>query len=159
MMTFQEAVTVINVSYAYPSKVVKEAVDTIKFFEDNVLELEDYETDQLYKALEHIKNKKLGESKMTNKQFVSVEELNEMGTKLNEIMKIVMLQNSFIDFVPASEKLNNNEIRLNYMRVHEALHNLYEINQDIATDLDDISSVIYRMKEELEIQEEEQPKK
>lgn len=63
-MTFQEAVTVIYApAGADDSKTMQKAVDTIKFFEDNILELEDYETDQLYKSIDYINNNKLGELK------------------------------------------------------------------------------------------------
>ena len=63
-MTFQEAVTVIYAERgAHDSKTMQKAIDTIKFFRDNVLELEDYETDQLYKSIDYINNNKLGELK------------------------------------------------------------------------------------------------
>lgn len=54
-MTFQEAREIIHAKPGtHDSKTMQKAIDTIKFFEDNILELEDYETDQLYKALEYI---------------------------------------------------------------------------------------------------------
>lgn len=59
-MTFQEALTVIYADKgAHTRETIGEAVGTLYFFRDNILELEDYETDQLYKALDHIKNNKL----------------------------------------------------------------------------------------------------
>lgn len=57
-MTFQEAVTVIYApAGTQDSYTVSKAVSTVKWYENNVLELEDYETDQLYKALKHINEK------------------------------------------------------------------------------------------------------
>lgn len=155
-MTFQEAIAVIYADQgAHDNEMMQKAIDTVKFFEDNVLELEDYETDQLYKAVDYINNNKLGEIEMTNEQTVNVEELKDMAAKLNEMMKVVLLQNSFIDFVPASKRLGADDLRLNYMRVYDALDNLYELNQDMASELDDIASELYRISEEVELQEEE----
>lgn len=55
-MTFQEARSII---YAAPgthdSRTEQRAIQAVKYFEDNVLELEDYETDQLFTALNYIK--------------------------------------------------------------------------------------------------------
>lgn len=54
-MTFKEAITIIYAAEdTYGKKSFTEAVRTVKWYENNVLELEDYETDQLYKALEYI---------------------------------------------------------------------------------------------------------
>lgn len=54
-MTFKEAITIIYAAAdTYGKESFTEAVRTVKWYENNVLELEDYETDQLYKALEYI---------------------------------------------------------------------------------------------------------
>jgi len=54
-MTFQEA---LNVIYAdagiYDTGMIHEAMGAISFFKDNVLELEDYETDQLLEVMAKI---------------------------------------------------------------------------------------------------------
>lgn len=63
-MTFQEAITVIYADQgAHDNEMMQKAIDTAKFFEDNILELEDYEADQLYKSIDYINNNKLGELK------------------------------------------------------------------------------------------------
>lgn len=54
-MTFKEAITIIYTAEdTYGKESFTEAVKTVKWYENNVLELEDHETDQLYKTLEYI---------------------------------------------------------------------------------------------------------
>lgn len=48
-MTFQEAV-----QHVYAGTHDQKVIDTLKWYEDNVLELEDYQTDELYKVLDKI---------------------------------------------------------------------------------------------------------
>jgi len=59
-MTFQEALETI---YAAPGThdrgTILEAVGAVDFFRENVLELEDYETDQLFKVLRYIEVNKI----------------------------------------------------------------------------------------------------
>ena len=50
-MTFKEAV-----QHVYAGTHDQKAIDTLKWYENNVIELEDYQTDELYKALEHIES-------------------------------------------------------------------------------------------------------
>lgn len=57
-MTFKEAV-----QHVYAGTHDKKAIDTIKWYENNTLELEDYETDELYQVLDYIHINKLGENK------------------------------------------------------------------------------------------------
>jgi len=59
-MTFQEALEVI---YADDTGMIHEAMGAISFFKENVLELEDYETDQLFEVMQYIHTNKLGELK------------------------------------------------------------------------------------------------
>lgn len=58
-MSFQEAFKVVCYG-GHDNDTINKAVSVIEWYEANVLELEDYETDQLYKALDHIRMNKLG---------------------------------------------------------------------------------------------------
>lgn len=58
-MTFQEAFEVVCYG-RHDNDTINKAVSVIEWYEDNVLELEDYETDQLYKALRYIRKNNLG---------------------------------------------------------------------------------------------------
>lgn len=55
-MTFQEAYDIIMTEQADQAD-TKQAIDLMNWYKDNVLELEDYETDKLYKALDRIKKR------------------------------------------------------------------------------------------------------
>lgn len=55
-MTFQEAV-----QHVYAGTHDQKVIDTLKWYENNVLELEDYETDELFKVIRFINKNKLGE--------------------------------------------------------------------------------------------------
>lgn len=59
-MTFQEALEVIYApAGTHDRGTILEAVGAVDFFRENVLELEDYETEQLFKVLKHINEKGL----------------------------------------------------------------------------------------------------
>lgn len=59
-MTFQEALTVIYApAGTHDNDTVSKAVNAVKWHENNVLELEDYETEQLFKVLKYINSNKL----------------------------------------------------------------------------------------------------
>lgn len=66
-MTFQEALAVFYADLGtHDQLTIGKAVGALYFFRDNILELEDYETDQLYQALHYIENNKLGGIKMNS---------------------------------------------------------------------------------------------
>lgn len=63
-MTFQEALKIIYAdSGTHDSGMIHEALGAISFFKENVLELNDYETDQLFEVMRYIHTNKLGELK------------------------------------------------------------------------------------------------
>ena len=55
-MTFREACEVICAPYGtYDSAEVDKAIRAVHWYRDNILELEDYQTDELYKILDYLK--------------------------------------------------------------------------------------------------------
>lgn len=63
-MTFQEALEVIYAdSGTHDNGMFHEALGALSFFRENVLELEDYETDQLFEVMRYIHTNKMGELK------------------------------------------------------------------------------------------------
>lgn len=60
-MTFRAALKIIYDYETNTSDNIIQAMNTIKWYEDNILELEDYETDMLYKVKAYIKEHKLEE--------------------------------------------------------------------------------------------------
>lgn len=63
-MTFQEALEVIYADEGiYDNGTFHEALGALSFWRENILELEDYETEQLFEAMRYINNNKLGELK------------------------------------------------------------------------------------------------
>ena len=61
-MTLQEAVVVIYApAGAQDGAMIQKAIDTLNFFRDNILELEDYEVDELYQTLAYLRKNKLEE--------------------------------------------------------------------------------------------------
>lgn len=63
-MTFNEAISIIYAKEGtHDSGMIHEALGAISFFKENVLELEDYETDQLFEVMRYIHTNKMGELK------------------------------------------------------------------------------------------------
>lgn len=68
-MTFQEAYNIIMNEQADQAD-TKQAIDLMNWYKENVLELEDYETDKLYKALEHINKRNEWHTYISNGKLI-----------------------------------------------------------------------------------------
>lgn len=74
-MTFQEAYKIVMNEQADQAD-TKQAIDLMNWYKDNLLELEDYETDKLYKALERINDRKEWHTYTSNGKLI-IEPHNE----------------------------------------------------------------------------------
>lgn len=137
-MTFKEAVKIIyDNNEKQKTSVYNEAASKIKWYENNVLELEDYETDELYEVLEY-----MNEKETNNEIKLTSEQLEFLGKELATIMRIVTTQRDLINFLPDPRQGNAEKNALHYISIHSALSNTFDLYNDIILKLDNYSLVI-----------------
>ena len=93
-MTFQEAYNIVMSNE--PEQAVERAVKVLRWYSDNTLELEDYETDKLYQALEHINKRNewhtyIGNGKLIiephNKEIEDIIKTDDFKNYVSEAVK------------------------------------------------------------------------
>lgn len=92
-MTFQEAYNIVMSNE--PEQAVERAVKVLRWYSDNTLELEDYETDKLYKALERINKGKEWHTYISNGKLI-IEPHNE---DIEAIIKTDYFKNYVSDMI------------------------------------------------------------
>lgn len=83
---------------------------------------------------------------MSNKTVANANELQELAGQVNDLLKDVTLQNDFIDMVPS--KVDQGEAMSMYHHLNNKLSNVFEVNQRIIKNLDEISQRIYEISDE-----------
>jgi len=67
----------------------------------------------------------------------------EMAQKAVAVKKILILQNDYLNMVENPKNLNADEIVTKYMYLEKALDNMYELNQDLVDQLEDVAVYLY----------------
>lgn len=147
-MTFQEAAAILHADAGTHTDTDKrKAIDTVKWYENNQLELEDYQTDQFQVLtskigkMEELKN-------MRDQQKLKVDEAQEKAATLSGIMHTIQLQNDFMERVESPNSLSERDIKISYHFLHKTLTNMHELNQHIMRNLDNVSVYLYDVAEE-----------
>ena len=71
------------------------------------------------------------------------EKAREMAQKAVAVKKILVLENDYLNMVENPKNLNADEIVTKYMYLEKALDNMYELNQDLVDQLEDVAVYLY----------------
>lgn len=76
------------------------------------------------------------------------EKAREMAQKAVAVKKILILQNDYLNMVENPKNLNADEIVTKYMYLEKALDNMFELNQDLVDQLEDVAVYLYDLANE-----------
>lgn len=71
------------------------------------------------------------------------EKAREMAQKAVAVKKILILQNDYLNTVPNEKNLKVDEVLTRYMYLEKALDNMFELNQDLVDQLEDVAVYLY----------------
>lgn len=71
------------------------------------------------------------------------EKAREMAQQAVAVKKILILQNDYLNTVPNVKKLKADEVLTRYMYLEKALDNMFELNQDLVDQLEDVAVYLY----------------
>ena len=76
------------------------------------------------------------------------EKAREMAQKAVAVKKILILQNDYLNMVENPKNLNADEMVTRYIYLERALENMYELNQDLVDQLEDVAVYLYDLANE-----------
>ncbi len=76
------------------------------------------------------------------------EKAREMAQKAVAVKKILVLENDYLNTVPNVKNLKADEVLTRYMYLEKALDNMFELNQDLVDQLEDVAVYIYDLANE-----------
>ena len=76
------------------------------------------------------------------------EKAREMAQKAVAVKKILILQNDYLNTVPSVKNLKADEVLTRYMYLERALDNMFELNQDLVDQLEDVAVYLYDLANE-----------
>ena len=76
------------------------------------------------------------------------EKAREMAQKAVAVKKILILQNDYLNMVENPKNLNADEMVTRYIYLERALENMYELNQDLVDQLEDVAAYLYDLANE-----------
>lgn len=76
------------------------------------------------------------------------EQTLEMAQKAVAVKKILILQNDYLNMVENPKNLKADEIVTRYIYLKKALDNMFELNQDLVDQLEDVSVYLYDLANE-----------
>lgn len=71
------------------------------------------------------------------------EKAREMAQKAVAVKKILVLENDYLNMVENPKNLNADEMVTRYIYLERALENMYELNQDLVDQLEDVAVYLY----------------
>lgn len=71
------------------------------------------------------------------------EKAREMAQKAVAVKKILVLENDYLNTVPNVKNLKVDEVLTSYMYLERALENMFELNQDLVDQLEDVAVYLY----------------
>ncbi|WP_166626828.1 hypothetical protein [Jeotgalicoccus sp. S0W5] len=74
----------------------------------------------------------------------------KMAQKAMAVKKILVLENDYLNTVPNVKNLKVDEVLTSYMYLERALENMYELNQDLVDQLEDVAVYLYDLSNEEE---------
>lgn len=86
---------------------------------------------------------------MNNNEMMTKDQAEALAMRTTDIMRSLKLQNDLWDFLPNPQKASEDDALLAYSRLYKALDNIFDINQGLESELDDIASNLYDLSEQL----------
>ena len=71
------------------------------------------------------------------------EKAREMAQQTVAVKKILVLENDYLNMVENPKNLNADEMVTRYIYLERALENMYELNQDLVDQLEDVAVYLY----------------
>lgn len=71
------------------------------------------------------------------------EKAREMAQKAVAVKKILVLENDYLNMVENPKNLNADEMVTRYIYLERALDNMFELNQDLVDQLEDVAVYLY----------------
>lgn len=87
---------------------------------------------------------------MNNNEMMTKDQAEALAMRTTDIMRSLKLQNDLWDFLPNPQKASEDDALLAYSRLYKALDNIFDINQGLESELDEIASALYDLGDELE---------
>lgn len=78
------------------------------------------------------------------------EELKLLGSKLSDVIHVINLQQHIIDWI-SSAKYQNSDSRFYNIRINQSLHDIFDSNQSILNELDEIAWQLLECTDEEEL--------
>lgn len=82
------------------------------------------------------------------------EKAREMAQKAVAVKKILILQNNYLNMVENPKNLNADEMVTRYIYLERALENMYELNQDLVDQLEEVGGYLYDLSDEEDTEDE-----
>ena len=76
------------------------------------------------------------------------EKAREMAQKAVAVKKILILQNDYLNMVENPKNLNADEMVTRYIYLERALDNMFELNQDLVDQLEEVGGYLYDLSDE-----------
>lgn len=87
---------------------------------------------------------------MNNNEMMTKDQAEALAMRTTDIMRSLKLQNDLWDFLPNPQKASEDDALLAYSRLYKALDNIFDINQGLESELDEIAAALYDLSDELE---------
>ena len=76
------------------------------------------------------------------------EKAREMAQQTVAVKKILVLENDYLNMVENPKNLKADEVLTRYMYLEKALDNMFELNQDLVDQLEDVAVYLYDLADE-----------
>lgn len=90
-----------------------------------------------------------------NNEIMTKDQAHELAGRTSTVMRNLRLQNNLYDFLPNPKQASKDDVLMAYSRLYEALDNVFDINQGLESELDDIATALYDLGDQLEGQNNE----
>lgn len=83
-------------------------------------------------------------------KIMTKEQAEALAMRTSTVMRNLRLQNNLYDFLPDPKRASKDDVLMAYKRLYEALDNVFDINQGLESELDDIALALYDLGDQLE---------
>lgn len=87
---------------------------------------------------------------MNKNEMITAEQAEALAGRTSTVMRNLSLQNHLYDFLPNPKRATKDDVLLAYSRLYKALDDIFDINQGLGSELDDIATALYDLSEQLE---------
>lgn len=87
---------------------------------------------------------------MNKTEMMTSKQAMKLGEKTAKVMKNIKLQNDLYNFLPSPKQADKEKILIAYSHLYDALDNIFEVNQELAEELDEVAFELYELSDQLE---------